>query len=202
MVRIFFGSSGINKAFVVYSLSDDVLKKIEQGGLNYLQGIESTIKYKELQSNYEKNISQIDYKGSEKNPNFTPKDRSEKFMEENRLRHEYRGNAIGMYKDWRSTPVPDNWGHKNDDRNTTSCMDTSIFSYYGDLISIPPSFKNKEVLKNKTLADLNFTDEIKPEYIQMVNKIINSPDSYYAYGEFGVLIISPAQRKMFLLYRA
>ena len=187
----FFGPSGINEAFVVYSLSDDVLKKIEEGGLNYLQSIGSTIKYKELQVNYEK---------SKGNPKLTSK-------EERTNRLQYRNDAIGLYKDWQATPVKweegwnTNFGIHHSFRHEF-CQGISICSFYGDKIIIPQSFKTDEVLKNLTLEDINFTDEIKPEYIQMINKIINSPDSYYAYGEFGVFIISPPQRKMFLLYRA
>ncbi|MDY7574687.1 hypothetical protein [Actimicrobium sp. CCI2.3] len=184
----FVGPGGINNAFVVYNLSDNALKKIQEGGLHYLQSMGSTIKYNNLW---------ISYTNSKNRPNITPR-------EENSDRLQYYNDTRGLFKDWQATPVTDNRWRKNDENHShsTSCKDTSICSFYGDFVSVPPIFKYDKRLQNQTLADLNFISKIKPEYIQMVNKIIASSGSYYGYGELGFFIIAPSEHKMFLLFRA
>lgn len=149
-----FGPAGINDAFIVYDICNDLLEKINGLGLGYLHSIQSK-----------------------------------------------------TYKDWQATPFADEerrWvRHFNmhNDFRKYFCQGISVCSFYGDNTAIPPYLKNDESFKGKTLEDLNFTDEIKSDYLKMANEAINSPGGYYGYGEFGIFIISPVNRKMIFLYR-
>ena len=86
-------------------------------------------------------------------------------------------------------------------KRDTKCRDTSLCSFYGDYKSIPHYFKNNETLRKKSLNDLNFVDDIKPEYVELVGNILNSPNSYFGYGESGALILSLEHKMLFLLFR-
>ncbi|PIR39319.1 MAG: hypothetical protein COV35_02030 [Alphaproteobacteria bacterium CG11_big_fil_rev_8_21_14_0_20_39_49] len=207
-----FGPGGINEAFIVYSLSNDLADKIKSEGLPYLENMPSTVMYEKLHASYENLLA---------NGNLAPeKERKERFA--------FLKATGGQYKDWQATPVPDDEERWNRNRNKyykqwvregvpveerweryrgkyrghdTLCKDISLCSFYGDLTQIPTSFKSSNVLKNKTLEELNFTDEIKSEYIELLENIIKSPNNYYSYGEFGVFVVSPQNKKAFLLYR-
>lgn len=182
----FFGPGGINDAFVVYSLSDDVLAKIEKDGLSYLQNLPSTKKYEEVEKH-----SGVD-------------------------KLKYNDQITGRYKDWRATPLAsDNktWREyqymgraiPSYDGKVYSCTNISTCSFYGDFEELPTVLEfmrySDGSIHKQTLEDLNFIDEIKPEYIKMVDTIMNNDGGYYGYSEDGFFIISPSQRKMFLLYR-
>ncbi|MDA0781008.1 MAG: hypothetical protein PQ612_01240 [Rickettsiales bacterium] len=201
----FFGPGGINDAFIVYKLSDEVVDKIQKEGLLYLENMSSTKDYKKLHDNYENN---------RKNEKMTSK-------EERKLRFAYWDNVRGLFKDWRASPVTEAddmwnktryrhyrkeikgmspeeaWAKYKKRVSDTNCVDVSVCSFYGDFKSVPYYFKEK----NKSLEDINFIDEISSDYIKLIDKIIMSSGSYYGYGEYGALVISPEHKKMFLLYR-
>ncbi|MCH2038661.1 MAG: hypothetical protein MK137_08740 [Rickettsiales bacterium] len=207
-----FGPGGINEAFIVYELTDTAAQAIEQNGLDYLQDMRSTFTYQDLYATYE-----------DKHKSMEPLSK-----EERKLRFAYMKSARGLYKDWMKTPVQEYDERWNRNRNKyykrwireglsdeerwarykgryrghdSSCKGTSLCSFYGDYKAIPLSFKHNDVLKNKTLEDLNFVDDIEQKYIELATEVITSPGSYYGYGELGAFLIAPKHKKAFLLYR-
>ncbi len=149
----FVGPRGINEAFVVFSMSDQTAKSVQEQGLKYLE----------------------------------------------RLSTDYDGFKQSMFKDWQATPVKDNqkkWRVRGGD-----CKDISLCSFYGDYQSKPKWLEKNKALKHRTLEDMNFVDDIEPEYVELVHTLLRSPNSYFAFGEPGVLIVSPEHRKLFLLFR-
>jgi hypothetical protein len=208
----FFGPGGINEAFIVYNISDDVAREMQDKGLLYLDNMPSTQKYNELYTSYENLLA---------TGNLTSE-------QERKNRFAYWRSTRGLYRDWQATPIPDSEERWNRNRNKyykrwiregvpveerwarysgkyrwhdTACKDISMCSFYGGYKSIPPIFESSDVLRNKTLEELNFTDEIESEYIELVENIIKSPNNYFGYGEFGVFVVSPRYKKAFLLYR-
>ena len=187
-----FGPSGINRAFVVYEFDDEKkLRQIKIEGLPFLKKMASTTNYKRLEYQYKKYLENA-------KPNFDQKNRARK----NHLRE-----VVGLYKNWKETPIKnvqmwnkDRGGYTNESiKYTKGCMGISICSFYGDYTSRPPFWTG--VLENRTLNENNMSNKIKNNYRDLVEEIIKSPGSYFGYGEYGAFIVAPKYKKMFLLFR-
>lgn len=179
------GPRGINEAFIVYSIPDKALQRLQNEGLAYLTNLDSTKQYEDLFERYEK---------------LTEQQQRESHLD-------FLVDTEGLYKGWRATPIQieaeQRWirDRRKNGKHDTKCIDVSLCSFYGDYKSIPQSFKKRKTLKKRSLNDLNFVDDIKPEYVELVVNILNSPNSYLGYGESGAIILSPEHKTLFLLYR-
>lgn len=205
-----FGPAGINKAFVVYALPESIATELQSRGLEYLNNLKSTQDYLRLSQSYELARHTVD----------------DKSKEARKLRLDFKSDVFGMYKEWRTTPAPrapigeryqlrvigepqskllyslnNHSEHGAYGEMSTACVANMVCDFYGDFSIIPRRFKNSERLKNKSLADLNFSDEIKQKYIDLTQDILTAPGNFFGYGESGVLILSPEHNTAILLYR-
>ncbi|MDC0088047.1 hypothetical protein OAI07_00735 [Akkermansiaceae bacterium] len=172
------GPSGINEAFVVYSVPDKVLQRIQSEGLGYLKNLDST--------------AESLYKGWQATPIQLNEERW------NRQRNDAYNTLVrkGLSAEQRWVRYRTKYGKRD-----TKLRDTSLGSFYGDYKSLPHYFQNTETLRKRSLTDVNFVDDINPEYVDLVDSILNSPNSYFGYGESGALVLSLEHKKLFLLFR-
>lgn len=199
----FVGPRGINEAFLVYKMSGKSVEKINNNGLEYLTNLPSTKKYEQLYDSYLKRL---------KSKKTTRGRRSVKYERQK-----------GAFKDWRATPIQDNEERWNRTRNNMfpglvgkgysaeqrrlrypglqnksgpnpQCIDLSLCSFYGDYHSLPKT-------ATRSLDEMNFTDGIQDDYVELVKEILTTPNSFYGYGDSGVLILSPEQERIIFLYR-
>lgn len=81
----------------------------------------------------------------------------------------------GRYENWLETPVRADAHWPQNDKSATM----NIYDY---------------------ICRYGFCIDIEPSIAEEATAIVNSPGSYYAYGRIGIIVVSPARRRVLYMY--
>ena len=81
----------------------------------------------------------------------------------------------GQYEKWLETPVRPDTHWPRDDKSAS----LNIYDY---------------------ICRYGFCIDIEPSIAEEATAIVNSPGSYYAYGRIGIIVVSPARRRVLYMY--